>query len=237
MDNSLNKREISRYPESPILTPKLIQLLNQICFRKDDSLDILHTLNTKNAKTDAIFIFGTDVSPIELWATLDPLLQSNISDKIIFTGGYVDYDDTQPHSLSVARGMFDTVKHKIPENIEVVLQEKSKNTLEDVLFSLDLLAEPKSICFVARNFHAGRAYLTLKKYLPGCNLYQKSIAEVLPDLSLMVSRDHWHEYPKQCALVWGEYLRIKKYGERGDIAFEEVSETVAAIEAMFNLAN
>ena len=34
-----------------------------------------------------------------------------------------------------------------------------------------------------------------------------------------VSAQTWHRYAAHRDIVWGEFLRIEKYGERGDIAY------------------
>lgn len=51
---------------------------------------------------------------------------------------------------------------------KIILEKKSMNTLENVIFSFDLLRKkkisPKSICFVSKSHHALRCLLTLKKY-------------------------------------------------------------------------
>lgn len=220
MKNIRQPREIPRFPEVPShFSDKLVDLLSRLCFHKIDQ-DI--------PKVDLLFIFGTDISPIEMLDTIKPLL--HVSQKVVFTGGFVDYDDSIVEPESVAGRMYKPIAHVFPKTMQVFMQERSKNTLEDVTFTLEMLdASPKTLCYTSRNFHSGRCYLTLKKYLPNCQFYHRSIAEIFPNPETMITRKHWMDYPSQRSLVWGEYLRIKKYGERGDIALDEVKDLITEI--------
>src|SRR5206468_5491581 len=52
----------------------------------------------------------------------------------------------------------------------IVIEERSTNTLENVLFTIQLLnalcATPGSLLFYCKSHHAGRVQRTLSKYLP-----------------------------------------------------------------------
>lgn len=212
----INSREIVRTPEVPFITPEMIQLLNILCFRKNDVLI---------PKVDCIFIFGSAVSYKEIGDALNALLVENISQEIIISGGIVNYQESEPQILAESEMIYNTIMHCIPIHVNVVLEKKSQNSLENVMFSLDMLEKkPKSVCFLGKSFHAGRAYLTLKKYLPNVNLYQRSVDPVFPSILEPFNVNNWHYYSEFSSRVWGEFLRIKKYGERGDINYEDAEK-------------
>jgi len=72
------------------MTPETIQLLNILCFRKDD---------VRVPKTDCIFIFGSAVSYKEIGDTLNALLVEDISREIIISGGIVNYQESAIQNL------------------------------------------------------------------------------------------------------------------------------------------
>jgi len=229
----IKSREVARTPEVPPMTPEMIQLLNTLCFRKDDA----HL-----PKVDCIFIFGSAVSYNEIGGTLNSLLVDNLSQEIIISGGIVNYQESETHSLSEAEMIYDAVMHYIPKSTNVILEKKSQNTLENVVFGLGMLdKKPNSMCFIGKSFHVGRAYLTLKKYLPEAILYQRSVNPLFPSASEHLNVNNWHCYPEFSGRVWGEFLRIKKYGERGDIDYNNVAkcliDQIDNICASFNASN
>lgn len=214
----IKSREVARTPEAPPMSSESISLLNTLCFRKDDE----HL-----PEVDCIFIFGSAISYKEIGETLNSLLEKNISKKIIITGGIVNYQDADSSSLSEAEMIYDAIKHYIPNSTNVILEKKSKHTLENVVFGLDMLEKkPKSLCFIGKSFHAGRAYLTFRKYIPQAMLYQCSVNPLFPTALEHLHVNNWHLNPEFSGRVWGEFLRIKKYGERGDIDYNDVTKSL-----------
>lgn len=208
----MRTREVARTPTVPPMSLKIIQHLNILCFRTDDIII---------PKVDCIFIFGSAVSYKEIGETLNSLLIQNLSQEILITGGIVNYQESDVNILSEAEMIYSAIKHHIPNFINVMLEKKSQHTLENVILSLDMLdKKPNSICFIGKSFHSGRAYLTLKKYLPNVALYQRSVNPLFPSASMPLDINNWPHEPAFCARVWGEFLRIKKYGERGDIHYD-----------------
>ena len=213
-----NKREIAKTPEMPFLNPQIIEMLTQLCFRADD-----HTI----PPVDCIFVFGTAISFKELALSLKQLIEKNVNSTILITGGIEAYEDSMPAVRSEAERIFEEIKAFVPKTTQVILEKKSQNTLENVVFGLELLPKmPSSLCFIGKSFHMGRAYLTLRKYLPNAKLYQHGYNTVYPGITSPISRDNWFLFPEFSARVWGEFIRINTYGKRGDIHFDEVKELV-----------
>ena len=46
----------------------------------------------------------------------------------------------------------------------------------------------------------------------------------------VIARENWHTFEFGRTRVWGEFLRIKTYGQRGDIEYNEVRELVEEID-------
>ncbi len=196
-------------------------LLTTLCFREND-------LNIP--PVDLIFVFGSVASLNELTNAIRIVIIKTISPRIIFTGGTHNSYDTTPYAVSSAKQMYEESKKNIPNSMQVLLEEKSSNTLENVLYSIPLLPQNlSSLCFTSKSYHAGRAYLTLRKYFPNTRIFQQSFDPLHPKTGSLITRDNWHETEETREYILGEFQRIKKYGERGDIEFEEIRNLMLAL--------
>lgn len=214
-------REIPKIAGHPPLSEDLIVALTSLCFRKSD----LHI-----PSVDCIFVFGTAVSFNELGKSLRSLLDQKLTKKLIITGGLEKYSDSWHHETPEAEMIFERIKDHIPKDMEVLLENRSQNTLENVLFAKEMFAkDPRSMCFVSKGFHSRRCHLTLKKVFPGISLFQHSFVPIYPTVNLPFRQDDWHTIPEYAGRVYGEYLRIKRYGERGDLLLEEIQPLLETI--------
>lgn len=187
-----------------------ISLITDCCFRENDS----------NIPTVAcIFVFGAATSLNELEHSVHGILTRNISSRILFTGGVHNYYEPTPYVVSAAKQMYEVSRKYIPKTMEVLLEEKSSNTLENVLYGSSLMREiPDSLCFISKSYHAGRAYLTLKKQFPNTEIFQHAFDAIEPKTGMLITRSNWHEKTETRLHVLEEFLRIEKYSRRGDIA-------------------
>ena len=165
-------------------------------------------------KTDIMFIFGSSQGD---WQKVAQLFLQNLADKILVCGLTGNHQEITGESLAhmIKREL---MKRGVPEHF-ILLQDKSTNTLEDVRYGKEVLEEhnifPTSILFVSKSHHSGRALRTLKKFFPAAKIYAFTYDAVYNDIT--VSRDNWWNFTEAKSRVYGEYLRIKKYSERGDI--------------------
>lgn len=101
----------------------------------------------------------------------------------------------------------------------ILIQDHSSNSLEDVIFGKEILEKnniyPASILFVAKSHGSGRAQRTLKKFYPNAILFAFTIDGEYDGVK--VSKKDWWKNETSKARVYGEYLRIMKYSQRGDI--------------------
>lgn len=216
------KREIEEYPYVPLLSPQAIELLTHLCFRKDDR---------EVPAVDCIFVLGSTHSLELIAKEVSSLLQKEVSKKVILTGGHVTYDGSNIYDLSQSKMLQHYMRPFLQADIEVILEEASQNTLENVYLGLRLCTFPlHSLCFITKNFHCGRSYFTLRRHLTQPHLFQRSYEPFYSDLSLTLQRANWHQHPLARARVWGEFLRIREYGKRNDICIEECEHLIASIE-------
>ena len=216
------KREIEEYPLSPPLSMQAVELLTHLCFRKDD-VDI--------PLVACIFIFGSTISLDGLVNKICDLINKRISRKIVITGGNVVYHGSKQYEISQAKMIYQKIQSFLPNDIDVILEEGSQNTLENVHLGLSLLTTSvSSLCFITKNFHSGRSYLTLRRYLTTASIFQCSYDVFYPDINLKIQANDWYQHPQGRARIWGEFLRIKEYGKRKDISIKECKEIISKID-------
>lgn len=218
------QREISKKPIIPALSKEQLTLLTELCFLKDSAME--------RSDIDTIFLFGTSISLDKAAEKILQLLEKPTVKKLILTGGCPAYHDSYKIAKAESELMYDIIRQNIPGHIEVFLETKSNNCQENVSNSLSFLRGSNSIALITKNFGMGRHYLTFRKFFPNDQISYQSFAPLYPESELYITNDNWFNHEKHISRVWGEYLRIKSYGERGDIEFEEVKNIVEKITAL-----
>jgi hypothetical protein len=216
------KREISKNPKAPELNSEAINLLTRLCFRQNDEIE----------KVDLIFVLGsTDF--LQTSNIVRSLLKKNISKFVLIAGGMPKFEDSAILNKSEAEIILDNIQTADFPDVEFVLEKYSNSVTENVVNGLKLLEQPvKSLMFVNRSQGAGRCYLTLKKHFPNTKILQQvfeSNYEGIP-----VGKDNWFKTEFGRGRVWGEFLRIKKYGQDGRIEFVEVADIVKRIDEVIS---
>ena len=206
-EDYLKNRSIPREVAVEDLSPEEIEHITQTVFVASES-----------QLTDLLFIFGTSTIDNEILESVArDCLQGRFS-KVLVTGlsGRLYYETGKP----VARIMRDElIARGVPSDI-ILVQDRSTNTLEDVAFSLDVLEKhdvsPESIAFLCKAHHSGRCLRSLRKFFPSQTL--SPVTYLAEYEGVKVSKADWYKHPVSRGRVYGEYLRIIKYTERGDIA-------------------
>lgn len=218
-------QEIERNPQAPKLSKEAIILLTTLCFRHDDPLE----------KVDLMFEFSSPRDPQKTIQLMETLLEKGISKKVFITGGIPKFHDSlkipKPES-EILLEMLD--KNKFPD-VQFFSENKSTNTLENVTEALKVLdfRNYKKVLFIFKRHDSMRAYLTLKKFLPHAKIIQQTFAGMYIGTNKQLDENTWHTYEFGITRVWGEFLRIKKYGQRGDIYYDEkVDEIVKQIDKL-----
>ena len=208
------EREVAKLPEIPFLNEIIIKALNELCFRHDNDLSSVHS--------DTVFVFGTAVSLDKSAETIIETVKQVSPKKLIISGGIPSYQDSYDISKPESELLYDLVHQSIPRDLKVCLEKTSNNCLENVRNSLPFLKDSEQITFVSKSFGAGRDYLTLKKFLPHSRYTQKTFDALYPGNAGYITKENWHHDVDSTKRVWGEFLRIVKYSQRGDIEHNEV---------------
>lgn len=100
----------------------------------------------------------------------------------------------------------------------IVMERKSTNTLENFLFAKEVFdfSKIKKIMFICKSHVTGRQERTLIQHFPeGLHYIPYTFDATYQGVT--VSRDNWMTSQTGRQRVWGEYLRILHYGEKGDL--------------------
>ncbi|MFL6694829.1 MAG: YdcF family protein [Ramlibacter sp.] len=166
-------------------------------------------------RSDLLMVFGAPASSGR-WEPAAELLGQGLAPRALVTGGAPYRDGSRG---SEAQGVKTAlVSAGIPES-GILVEERSTNTLENVLFTIKLLNEigatPRSLMFYCKAHHSGRVRRTLSKYLPEVVLSCATYDAVYEGASVSVT--NWTESEIAVRRVLAEYARIRVYADRGDI--------------------
>lgn len=218
--------KIDRNPTTPKLTRKAKALITDLCFRKNDALK----------KVDGIFVYASLIGIEELANLLKKILEENIAKKVFITGGVTPKvlacDLNVKAKLTEADLILNSIDTKKFKDIRFYVEKKSTNTMENVTetWKNPEFRKCKSLLFIFKSHAAGRGYLTIKKYFPAINIIQQSFDTKYAGASKKITRNNWHTFPFGMTRVWGEFLRIREYGSRGDIEYDSIRDLVIKIE-------
>ena len=203
----LKNRSIPREVEVEDLSPEEIEHVTQTVFAAPESQPV-----------ELLFVFGTSSIDSEILdAVARDYLQGRFP-KVLATGlsGRL-YHETGSPLASIMRD--ELIARGVSSDV-ILVQDRSTNTLEDVVFSLDILEQhsisPESIAFLCKAHHSGRCLRTLRKFFPSQTLSPITYAAEYEGVK--VSKEDWYQHEVSRGRVYGEYLRIIKYTKRGDIA-------------------
>ncbi len=168
-------------------------------------------LDEKPEKADLALVFGTRHR--EAIEKTYELYRAGFIDKILISGGKNRVTgENEAEEMSKKLIMLGV-------NFEdIVLENKSVNSLENVLFSKKIIDEKigfkliKKIIAITKNYHSRRALMTIKKYFPD---YIKIIPITYQVGGL--TKENWSDSATGKEKVIGEFEKIKIYLEKGDI--------------------
>jgi uncharacterized SAM-binding protein YcdF (DUF218 family) len=164
---------------------------------------------------DVLFVFGTVQAR---WDVLARACRSGLYPRVVLAGGRGP--GWEHYGTEIARGMHGALRALGVDPTRMRVQDRSQSTLEDVAFSLDLLAPaapgPSRIAFASKAPHSGRCWLTLRRFFPEAELFAHHLPAA--DGALHVDPRAWWHDPEERRRVYAEFLRIIEYSARGDIA-------------------
>lgn len=169
-------------------------------------------LDSEPHMADLAIIFGTrHKEPIDVFLNL---YKKKIVTKVLIAGG-----TNRMTGSNEAEGIAKTLKQRGVNSGDILLENKSTNSLENVVFSKEVIDDKiglkniTDIIYITKHYHAKRALLTLKKYFPQHINFHPMIYSLYN-----FDKTNWHESEMGKKKILGEYEKIKKYQEKGDIA-------------------
>lgn len=170
---------------------------------------------------DVLFVFG-GTHPGR-WETTIRAYQAGYASRIVVTGGvkpggrrHPQWDGGDgPEAPGIVQHL---IRGGVPSSA-ITWEEASRNSLENVRCAAEIFdfAAVRSVMFVSMSHGAGRQHATLLKVLPSGIDYVPFTFDA-EFSGVIVSRQGWAKTSIGRDRVWGEYLRMRVYGARGDIA-------------------
>ena len=159
-------------------------------------------------KSDLIFVFGGETPQNRATQAIE-LYKQNFAPKILFSGHSARY--MKEIGKSEAQVMAEiAIDHGVPKEA-IILEERSKNTPENVLFSIEIFKEknwlPEKIILVTSPWHMLRCQLSFKAQADWKPKMIRSIA-----LLAGAGRDEYYESLFFWKYYFNEYIKL--YGAR-----------------------
>jgi uncharacterized SAM-binding protein YcdF (DUF218 family) len=181
-----------------------------------------HHVNHGVEKSDCILVLGShDIRVADRGAEL--YLQE-FAPVLIFSGGLGNFTKDMWDESEADKFADVALKTGVPENA-ILIENKSTNTGENILFTQQLLREkgldPESFIVVQKPYMERRSYATFKKHWP-----DKKVIVTSPQISF--EEYHNDEIPleKVINIMVGDLQRIKEYPQKGFQIFQEIPDNV-----------
>lgn len=205
------ERELPKRPDLPANFMELVDDITKLCF-----------VPSKNETVDVVFVFGNWSQKSQKPLHIEQLYRNNISKYFVLTGGKPTHDYSHLGSTAVADDVYAGLAEDIIENSIIHIQNRSINSVEDIELSMPFMANinKSTIGCVACNWAMGRQMMYLKKFFPTSDIYPLPYDTRLEDGSFLTA-SNWHHNTDGQKRLWGEIIRMKLYGERGDMAYPD----------------
>lgn len=203
----MTTREIPKEPPVPALTEEQIAIMTEAVFLEEVAA---------KPKCDVLFVFsGTHPGH---WETAIAAYRDGLAPLVLVTGGPVKSDGWNPAGRTEAEVIAQHLLEADVPREALLLETRSRNSLENVLFAKEVFnfTAVRSVLFVCKSHAAGRQCRTLKKHLPPGIIYVPAAFDTLYR-GVRINRHTWAETEIGRSRVYGEYLRLLRYGDRGDI--------------------
>ena len=187
------------------------------------------SLNENLEKSDVILVLGTFDTRVAQRGT-DLFLQ-NLAPVIIFSGGFGRLSGK--NAIKPEAEIFVQVAKSrgVPEN-KILIENKSTNTVENIIFSKKILEEnkifPKILIVITQPYLQRRAKLTLEKHWPLVkSIFASPLYTFQTYANELISRD------EMINVMVGEISRIQKYPDKGFIEKETIPNSILEIYGKF----
>ena len=181
-----------------------------------------HHLNDAMVKSDCILALGSHDTRVADRAA--ELFLEGWAPVLIFSGGLGNvtrgiWTETEADKFAAI-----AVKKGVPENA-ILIENKSSNTGENILFTQKLLQEknldPQNFIVVQKPYMERRSYATFKKHWP-----QKNILVTSPQISFEDYPNSEIPVERVINIMTGDLQRIKIYPDKGFQIVQEIPDDV-----------
>lgn len=219
------KRDIPKVAQAPKLNDKAKKLLTELCF-----------MEHQEGWADLIFVFGSRYGIDENAEIVHDLLERGLAKEVVLTGGSPEFDDLEQMSISEAELLLKKIRTEDFPHVTFYYEDKSHHTLANVTEAMQVVNFDyfDRIIYVAKSFASRRSHLSLEKHVPKKKLMSVTYDALYPDDTRRITRKNWHEFETGKGRVWGEFLRLKKYGEQGDIDISKIDRLLKDIDKLTN---
>lgn len=194
---------------------------------KKEAINIYNylTINDAPVKSDIIFIFGGMIMS-KVWERALELYNQQYANYIIISGGIGGLTKRLGGSKPEAEVIKEyLMTHGVPSKA-IITEIKSTSTLENVIFGLETLKEHNlphnKIIITSKPFHMRRCLATFQKHSSGLEILCCPPQGTFEEL---IDRPQ-DEYYKRLV---EEVLRLKSYGENGDILTQDIPPEILEI--------
>ncbi len=169
-------------------------------------------LKSNPQRADLALVFGTRHREEAINKAFE-LYRGGLVPKILVSGGI-----NRVTGENEAKEMSDKLIQLGVKKDDIILESKSTNTLENVLFSKQIIDEKigfnkiKKIIAIVKHYHSRRALMTLKKHFP-------KTVELIPMTYEIYgfTKDNWFNNKIGREKVMSEWNKISEYLKKGDI--------------------
>lgn len=168
-------------------------------------------LRSKPQKADLVIIFGTrHQNPLQ---TFRRFYNKGLIKKVLLSGGINRITEENEAKKMVCDLVAMGVRRE-----DIFIEDKSHNSLENVVFSKELIKEKigfqnvHTILTITKHYHSRRALMTLKKHFP-------QTVKIFPVTYKIYgfTKDNWFNSKMGKEKVISEWEKIQRYLKKGDI--------------------
>lgn len=222
-------REISKNPDCPTLTEADVNLVTDLCFAR------------REVSIECLLVFGTS-SDHSAYASRLRELHNRFRFDIILTGGTPAYAGSQtttdrsafPESAKLLDALGGDAA--IIRSIRLV-EFTSSNTLDNITNIAKFIdtAGYCSLGLMMQSHAAGRCRMTAERQLDTPVIDGLFPVDIRAG-GAKLSAESWYYQPLHRQMVWGEVLRMDRYGGRGDIELGSRAKEIARLLAKYGSA-
>jgi|SRR6185312_11673927 len=181
-----------------------------------------HQMNHVLAKSDCILALGSH--DLRVADRVAELYHQGLAPLVIMSGGLGNFTQeiwTEPEADKFATI---AIEKGVPEEA-ILIENKSTNTGENILFTQKLLKEkglnPQSFIVVQKPYMERRSYATFKKHWP-----DKKLMVTSPQISFETYPTAEIPLERVIHIMVGDLQRIKYYPEKGFQIYQEIPDEV-----------